>query len=147
MGPLHLFCHLSQSADMTVDPNCPCCEEEPQIVEHWPQRCPKAVELRQQLFGEPPPPSSILTTNPSSVLALARKTLLSGPKVPCLNKTKNISCRLLLGGSSGYTTSLEGMRYVRLVLSLTREKLCVWTAHVNTAVVGVGAGDPEPQWV
>ncbi len=58
------------------DPKCPSCGEEPQTVEHWLQRCPNAVALRQQLFGEPSPPLSVLTTNPGSVLALARKTLL-----------------------------------------------------------------------
>ncbi len=43
-----------------VDPKCPICGEEPQTVGHWLQRCP----LRQQLFGEPSPPLSVLTTNP-----------------------------------------------------------------------------------
>ncbi len=40
----------------------------------------KAVALRQQLFGEPSPPLSVLTTNPDSVLALARKTFSKGPR-------------------------------------------------------------------
>ncbi len=62
--------------DTTVDPKCPSCGEEPQTVESLLQRCPNAVELRQQLFGVPSPPLSVLTTNPVSVLALARKTLL-----------------------------------------------------------------------
>ncbi len=62
--------------DTTVDPKCPSCGEEPQTVEHWLQRCPNAVALRQQLFGKLPPPLPILTSNPGSVLALARKTLL-----------------------------------------------------------------------
>ncbi len=62
--------------DTTVDPKCTCRGEEPQTVEHWLQRCPNAVALRQQLFGEPSPPLSVLTTNPGSVVALARKTLL-----------------------------------------------------------------------
>ncbi len=35
-----------------------------------------AVALGKQLFGEPSPPLSVLTTDPGSVLALARKTLL-----------------------------------------------------------------------
>ncbi len=65
--------------DMTIDPKCHSCGEEPQTVEHWLQRCPNAVALRQQLFGEPSPPLSVLTTNTSSVLAHARKTLLLGP--------------------------------------------------------------------
>ncbi len=59
-----------------VNPKCPICGEEPQNVEYWLQRCPNTVPLRQQLFGEPSPPLSVLTTNPVSVLALARKTLL-----------------------------------------------------------------------
>ncbi len=54
----------------------PSCGEEPQTVEHWLQRSPNAVALRPQLFGEPSPPLSVLTTNPGSVLTLARKTLL-----------------------------------------------------------------------
>ncbi len=62
--------------DTSVDPKCPSCGEEPQTVEHWLQRCPNAVALRQNLFGEPSSPLSVLTTNPGSVLALARKTLL-----------------------------------------------------------------------
>ncbi len=62
--------------DTTVDPKCPSCGEDPQTVEHWLQRCPNAVALRQQLFGEPSPPLSVLTTNPDRVLALSRKTLL-----------------------------------------------------------------------
>ncbi len=61
---------------MTVDPKCPSCEEEPQTVEHWLQRCLNAVELGQQLISEPPPPLLLLTTNLSSVLALAWKTIL-----------------------------------------------------------------------
>ncbi len=58
----------------TVDPKCPSCGEEPQTVEHWLQRCPNAVALRQKLFGEPSPPLSVLTTNPGNVLALATTT-------------------------------------------------------------------------
>ncbi len=30
--------------DTAIDPKCPCCEEEPQTVEHW-QWCPYAVAL------------------------------------------------------------------------------------------------------
>ncbi len=62
--------------DLTVDPKCPSCGEEPQIIEHCMQRCPNAVVLRHQLFGEPSPPLSVLTTSLGSVLSLARKTLL-----------------------------------------------------------------------
>ncbi len=61
---------------MTVDSKRPSCEKEPQTVEHWLQRCPNVVELGQQLIGEPRPPLLLLTTNLSSVLALATKTLL-----------------------------------------------------------------------
>ncbi len=60
--------------DTIVNPKCPSCGEVPQTVERWLQRCPNAVALRQQLFGEPSPPLSALTTNPGSELALARKT-------------------------------------------------------------------------
>ncbi len=42
--------------DTTVDPNCPSCRYESQTVEHWLQRCPNAIALRQQLFSEPSPP-------------------------------------------------------------------------------------------
>ncbi len=62
--------------DTTVDPKCPNCGEEPQTVEHWLQRIPNAVALRQKPFGEPSPPLSVLATNPGSVLALASNTLL-----------------------------------------------------------------------
>ncbi len=62
--------------DTTVDPKCPICGEEPQTVELWLQRCPNGVALRQQLFREPSPPLSVLTTNPGSVLAFVRKTVL-----------------------------------------------------------------------
>ncbi len=61
---------------LTDPPPCHCCGEEPQTVEHWLQRCPNAVALRHQLFGVPSPPLSVLTTNPGSMLALARKILL-----------------------------------------------------------------------
>ncbi len=62
--------------DTAVDPKCPSCEEESQTVENWLQRCPNAVTMRQQLFGEQPPPLPVLTNSPGSVLALAMKTLL-----------------------------------------------------------------------
>ncbi len=75
--------------DMTVNPKCPSCGEEQQTVEHWLQRCPNALALRQQLFGEPSLPLSVLTTNPGSVLALAKKTLLLMPWAPCLNNNNN----------------------------------------------------------
>ncbi len=51
-------------------------DDELRTVENWLQRCRHAVALRHQLFGEPSPPLSVHTTNPGSVLALARKTLL-----------------------------------------------------------------------
>ncbi len=75
-GHTLLFKAYANQLDMKVDPKCPNCGEEPQIVEHWLQRCPNAVALRQQLFGEPSPPLSVLTINLGSVLTLARKTLL-----------------------------------------------------------------------
>ncbi len=75
-GHTPLLKAYANQLDATVDPKCPSCGEEPQTVAHWLQRCPAAVALRQQLFGEPSPPLSVLTTKPGSVLALARKTLL-----------------------------------------------------------------------
>ncbi len=75
-GHTPLLKAYANQLNMTVEPKCPGCGEEPQIVEHWLQRCPSAVALRQQLFGEPSPPLSVLTTNPGSVVALDRKTLL-----------------------------------------------------------------------
>ncbi len=75
-GHTPLLKAYANQLDTTVDPKCPSCGEEPQTVEHWLQRCPNAVALRQQLFGEPSPSLSVLTTNPGIVLALARKTLL-----------------------------------------------------------------------
>ncbi len=62
--------------DTTVDYKCPSCVEEPQTAEHRPQRSPNAVALRQQIFSKLSPPLSVLTTDPGSVLALARKILL-----------------------------------------------------------------------
>ncbi len=64
------------SSTRQIDSKCPSCGEELQTVERWLQWHPNAVALRQQLFGEPFPPLSVLTINPDSVLALARKTLL-----------------------------------------------------------------------
>ncbi len=75
-GHTHLLKAYANQIDTAVDPRCASCGEEPQAVEHWLQRCPNTVALRQQLFGEPSPPLSVLTANPGSVLALARKTLL-----------------------------------------------------------------------
>ncbi len=64
------------SSTRKIGPKCPSCGEELQTVEHWLQWHPNAVALRQQLFGEPSPPLSVLTINPGGVLALARKILL-----------------------------------------------------------------------
>ncbi len=75
-GHTPLLKAYANQLDTTVDPKCPSCGEEPQTVEHWLQRCPNAEALTQQLFGEPSPPLSVLTSNPGSGLALARKTLL-----------------------------------------------------------------------
>ncbi len=60
-------------------PKCPSWGEEPQTVQHWLEWFPNAVALRQQLFGEPSLPLSVLTTNPGSVPALARKPISKGP--------------------------------------------------------------------
>ncbi len=71
-----LFKAYANQLHATVDPKCPSCGDEQQIVEHWLQRCPNAEALRQQLFGEQSPLLWVLTTNPGSVLALVRKTFL-----------------------------------------------------------------------
>ncbi len=73
-GHTPLLRAYTNQLDTTVDPKCHSCGEEPQTVEHWLQRCPNAVALRHQLFSEPSPPLSVLTTNPGRVLAVARKT-------------------------------------------------------------------------
>ncbi len=74
-GHTPLLKAYANQLNMTVEPKCPSCGEEPQTVEHWLQRCPNAVALRQQLFGELSPPLSVLSLSPGSVLALDRKTL------------------------------------------------------------------------
>ncbi len=71
-----LFKAYANHLHATVDPTCPSCGDEQQIVEHWLQRCSNAEALRQQLFGKQFPPLCVLTTNPGSVLALVRKTFL-----------------------------------------------------------------------
>ncbi len=68
VGHTPLLKAYANQLDTAADPKCPSCGEEPQTVEHWLQRCPNAVALRQKLFGEPSPPLSLLTTNPGSVL-------------------------------------------------------------------------------
>ncbi len=60
--------------DPAADPTCLLCKEEPQTLEHWLQRCPNLVGLRQHTFGSPSPPLGVLTTDPEKVLALARAT-------------------------------------------------------------------------
>ncbi len=50
-GHTPLLKTYANQLDTTVDPKCPSCGEGPQTVEHWLQRCPNAVALRQQLFG------------------------------------------------------------------------------------------------
>ncbi len=75
-GHIPLLKAYANQLDTTVDPKGPSCGEEPQTVEHWLQRCPNAVALRHQLFGVLSPPLSVLTTNPGSMLALAKKILL-----------------------------------------------------------------------
>ncbi len=65
--------------DPAADPTCPLCEEEPQTLEHWLQRCPNLDVLRQHTFGCPSPPLGVLT---EKVLALARATFLSPRRPP-----------------------------------------------------------------
>ncbi len=47
-GQTPLLKAYANQLDMTVDPKCPSCGEEPQTAEHWLQRCPNAVALRHQ---------------------------------------------------------------------------------------------------
>ncbi len=61
--------------DPSADPLCPLCKEEPQTIEHWPQRCPRLDATRQNIFGSPSPLLKVLTTDPERVLVLARVTL------------------------------------------------------------------------
>ncbi len=61
--------------DPSADPLCPLCKEELQMTEHWLRRCPRLDATRQNIFGSPSPPHKVLTTDPESVLALARVTL------------------------------------------------------------------------
>ncbi len=75
-GVTPLLKAYANQLDATVDLKFPGCGEEPQTQGHWLQRCPNAVVVRQQLFGESSPSLSVLTTNLGSVLAHARTTLL-----------------------------------------------------------------------
>ncbi len=74
-GYTPLFKDYDTQLGTTVNPKCPSCGEESHTVEHWQQRSPSVVALRQQLYGESSPSLPVLTTNPGSLLALARKTL------------------------------------------------------------------------
>ncbi len=61
--------------DLSADPLCPLCKEEPQTIEHWLRRCPRLDSSLQNIFGSPSPPPKDLSTDPEKVLALARVTL------------------------------------------------------------------------
>ncbi len=68
---LKMFAHL---LDLTADPTCPLCKEEPQTLEYWLQRCPNLDVLRQHTFGSPSPPLGILTPDHGKALVLGRAT-------------------------------------------------------------------------
>jgi hypothetical protein len=65
----------SRIVNPSADPSCPKCEEEPQDVEHWLQRCPALVARRIDIFGCASPPLSVLSRQPDKVVAYARQSL------------------------------------------------------------------------
>ncbi len=58
--------------DPSADPPCPLWKEEPQIIEHWLQRCSRLDAERQNIFGSPSSPLKVLTTYSERVLALTK---------------------------------------------------------------------------
>ncbi len=63
---------LDPSTDSSL---CPLCKEEQQTIENWLRRCPRLDANRQNIFGSPSPPLTVLTIDPERVLALGRVTL------------------------------------------------------------------------
>ena len=57
-------------------PLCPRCQQEPQDLEHWFQRCPATEARRRTLFGAENGRLDCLTRYPRRVVALARSSLL-----------------------------------------------------------------------
>ncbi len=61
--------------DLSADPLCPLCKENPQTIEHWLRRRPRLDATKLNIFGSPSLHVKVLTTDPERVLALARVTL------------------------------------------------------------------------
>ena len=59
------------------DPTCPLCNQEPQDLQHWLQRCQATEKLRFNLFGLDSGGLDCLTKHPVQLVALARRTLSS----------------------------------------------------------------------
>ncbi len=75
-GHIPLLKAYANLLDPPVGPLCPLCKEEPQTIEHWLRGYPRLGATRQNIFGSPPPPLKVLTTDPERVLALTRVTLV-----------------------------------------------------------------------
>ena len=65
--------------DGKTDPICGLCGEEPHDLEHWLLRCPATAAERWLLFGDRSGRLDVLTSHPTEVVALARRTLLGDP--------------------------------------------------------------------
>ncbi len=74
-GHIPLLKAFANLLDPSADSLCPLCKEEPQTIELWLRRCPSIDATRQNTLGNPSPPLKVLTTDPETVLALARVTL------------------------------------------------------------------------
>ena len=61
------------------DPTCPLCNQEPQDLQHWLQRCQATEKMRFNLFGMDSGGLDCLTKHPVQAVALARRTLSLGP--------------------------------------------------------------------
>ncbi len=56
----------------SADPLRPLCAEEPQAIEYLVWKCPRLDATQQNIFASPSPLIQVLTTEPETVLALAR---------------------------------------------------------------------------
>ncbi len=54
--------------DLSANPLCPLCKEEPQAIELLLRRCPRLDATRQNIFGSPSPALKVLTTDPARVI-------------------------------------------------------------------------------
>jgi ribonuclease HI len=74
-GHCMLLAAYRQLIDPSTNPLCPQCGESPQTVEHWLVECP-AIELqRRAIFNTNTTTLTMLSTHPSGVVLLARKSL------------------------------------------------------------------------